>query len=53
VEKLIPGSREELIKLKKIWNKCDLQKIGYEIHAGGKTQHAIKNSEFCIKVTSK
>ena len=50
---IIPRDSEEFLKLKSIWDKCGLVKIGYCIHAGGKTQHAIENSDFCIKVIPK
>jgi len=50
---IIPETRKELLILKEIWNKYNLKKVGYCIHAGGKTQHAIDNSDFQINIITK
>ena len=47
---IIPETRNELIKLKKIWGKSFLVKSGWCIHGGGTTQHGIDNSDFLIKI---
>ena len=47
---IIPETRDELIELQQIWGKCSFTKSGFSIHADGKTQHSIDNSNFQIKL---
>ena len=48
--RIIPETRDELLRLSEVWCKYDLVKSGWSIHAGGTTQHGIDNSDFLIKI---